>query len=151
MNLPKSPCDELGMIALAEVCPMILQVLFGRILGCWILAAVVAAAEVLPAYGRGAAPVQSVVSAARRCIRYGVVLTVGIIFATTFESVDKNWDFHLELLSYDLAAYSGYVRQAVLFGFWIGFMMVISPIVRLLDRFVPRDRVQETPVAESGS
>ena len=127
------------------------QVLFWRILGCWILAAVVAAAEVLPAYGRGAAPVQSVVSAARRCIRYGVFLTVGIIFATTFERVDKTWDFHLKPFSYDLAAYNGYVRQAVLVGFWIGFMMVISPVVRLLDRFVPNERADETPAAENGS
>lgn len=130
---------------------MTLHVLFWRIIGCWILAAVVAILEVLPAYARGARLAPSLLSAARTCIRYGIVLTVGIIFATTFESVDKNWDFHLKPLSYDLAAYSGYVRQAVLFGFWIGFMMVISPVVRLLDRFVPRDRVDETPVAESSS
>ena len=129
---------------------MTLQVLFCRILGCWILAAVVAAAEVLPAYGRGAAPVQSVGSAARRCIRYGVVLTVGIIFATTFERVDEVWDFHRKPFSY-LAAYNGYVRQAVLFGFWIGFMMVISPVVRLLDRFVPNDRADATLTAENGN
>jgi hypothetical protein len=130
---------------------MTLQVLCWRILSCWILAAVVAAAEVLPAYGRGAAPVPSVVSAARRCIRYGVVLTVGIIFTATFERVEKVWDFHLKLFSYDLAAYSGYVRQAVLFGFWIGFTIVISPVVRLLDRFVPNDRADATLTVESGN
>jgi hypothetical protein len=130
---------------------MIVQVLLGRILGCWLLAAVVAAAEVLPAYGRGAAPVHTVVSAARRCIRYGVVLTVGIIFATTFDRVDKIWDFHLKPFSYDLAAYSGYVRQAVLVGFWIGFMIVIGPVVRVLDRFVPRDRVDAALTAENGN
>jgi hypothetical protein len=130
---------------------MTLQVLFWRIVGCWIVAAVVAAAEVLPAYGRGAAPVQSVVSAARRCIRYGVVLTVGIIFATTFEHVDKMWDFHLKPFSWDLAAYSGYLRQAVLVGFWIGFMAVISPVVRLLDRFVPNVRADATLTTENGN
>jgi len=123
---------------------MTLQVLLWRIFGCWILAAVVAAAEVLPAYGRGATPGQSVVSAARRCIRYGVVLTVGIIIATTFERVDKTSDFHLKPFSWDLAAYDGYVRQAVLLGFWIGFMVVIGPVVRLLDRFVPNDRAAAT-------
>lgn len=130
---------------------MTLHVLFWRIMGCWILAAVVAAAEVLPAYGHGATPVQSVVSAARRCIRYGVVLTVGIIFASTFERVDEMWDFHLKPFSYDLAAYSGYVRQAVLVGFWIGFMIVISPVVRLLDRFVPNDQADATLTAENGN
>ena len=130
---------------------MTLQVLFWRIVGCWLLAAVVAAAEVLPAYGRGATPVQSVVSAARRCIRYGVVLTVGIVFATTFERVDKVWDFHLKPFSCDLAAYSGYVRQAVLVGFWIGFMIVISPVVQLLNRFVPNDRADATLTAENGN
>ena len=33
---------------------MTLHVLFWRIIGCWILAAVVAIPEVLPAYARGA-------------------------------------------------------------------------------------------------
>jgi hypothetical protein len=119
-----------------------MQVLVARILGCWLLAAVVAAAEVLPAYGRGAAPVQSLVSAARRCIRYGVVLTVGIVFVGMFDSIDKSWDFRLKPFSWDVAAYSEYVRQAVLVGFWIGFLVVINPVIRLLDRFVPRDPVR---------
>ena len=130
---------------------MTLQVLLWRVVGCWILAAIVAAAEVLPAYGRGAAPVQTIVSAARRCIRYGVVLTVGIVFATTFERVEEMWDFHLKPFSHDLAAYSGYVRQAVLIGFWIGFMIVISPVVRLLDRFAPNHRTDATLSAENGN
>ena len=129
---------------------MIMHVLFGRILGCWILAAVVAAAEVVPAYGRGAAPVQTIVSAARRCIRYGVVLTVGIIFVAAFDGVEKNWDFHLKPFSHDLAAYSEYVRDAVLALFWAGFMLVINPVIRLLDRFVPRDRLDATLTAENG-
>lgn len=129
---------------------MILHVLFGRILACWILAAVVAAAEVLPAYGRGGAPVQSLVSAARRCVRYGVVLTVGIIFVGMFDSIDKIWDFRLKPFSWDLTAYSDYVRDAVLVGFWIGFMVVINPVIRLLDRIVPRERGKETLTAECG-
>lgn len=130
---------------------MILQVLFWRILGCWVLAAVVAVLEVLPAYARGAALAPSLRSAARTCVRYGVVLTVGMIFAAMFESVDKNWDFRLKAFSHDLAAYSEYVRQAVLFGFVICFMIVTSLVVRLLDRFVPNDRANRTAVVQSGN
>ena len=61
------------------------------------------------------------------------------------------WDFRLKPFSWDLTAYSGYVRQAVLVGFWIGFMVVISPVVRLLDRFVPNDRADATLTAENGN
>ena len=91
----------------------------------------------------------SVVSAARRCIRYGVVLTIGIVFATSFESVENNWDFHLKPFSHDLGVYCEYVRDVVLVAFWVGFMLVISPVIRVLDRFVPRDRADATPVAEN--
>jgi hypothetical protein len=129
---------------------MILQVLFWRILGCWVLAAVVAVLEVLPAYARGAMPAPSLLSAARTCVRYGVVLTVGIVFVGMFESIDRIWDFRVKPFSYDLTAYSGYVRQAVLFGFWICFMLVTSSVFRLLNRFVPNDRAN-APAAENGT
>ena len=111
----------------------------------------VAAAEVLPAYGRGAAPVQSILSAARRCIRYGVVLTIGIIFVGMFDSIDKIWDFRFKPFSWDFTVYSEYVRDAVLAGFWIGFMLVISPVIRLLDRFVPNNRAEAKLTAENGN
>lgn len=129
---------------------MILQVLFWRIVGCWIVAAVAAALDVWRAKARGAGAVPSFASGLRIWIRYGVVLTIGMVFVAAFDSVDRAWDFHLKLFSHDLTAYSGYVSQAVLVGFVICFMMVASLVVRLLDKVVPTDLANRTPAAENG-
>jgi len=130
---------------------MILQVLLWRIVGCWIVAAVAAALDVWRASARDGMPAPSFGSGVRICIRYGVVLTIGMIFVAGFDSVDKVWDFRLKTFSYDLGAYSGYVRQAVLLGFAICFMVVSSLAGRLLDKLVPNDLANRTPTLGRGT
>jgi len=124
------------------------QLIFLRLLFCWTLAAVAAAHDVLRADARGASPAHSFLSAVRICVRYGVVLTIGVIFAAAFESVDKIWDFRVKPFSYDLTAYSEYVRQAVLVGFALCFIMVISLVNRPLDKLLPSDLANRTRAAD---
>ncbi len=124
------------------------QLIFLRLLFCWTLAAVAAAHDVWRADARGASAAHSFLSAVRICVRYGVVLTIGVIFEAMFESIDRIWDFSLKPLSYDLTAYREYVRQAVLVGFGLCFIIVISLVDRPLDRLLPNDLANRTRAAD---
>jgi hypothetical protein len=114
------------------------QLLFWSLLGCWALAVVAAAFDVLVADARGARlSAQSLLSAVRICVRYGVVLTSGVIFGTMFETINKIWDLSFKPFSYGVGL--------------ICFIMVISLVGRLLDRLLPNDPANRTPTAENGN
>jgi len=132
---------------------MTLQVLPWLLLGAWALAVVVAviklAFDVLAADARGARlPPGSLLSAVRTCVRCGVIFTSVVVFATIFETINKIWDLSFKPFSYDLTAYSGFVKKAVLTAvLWIFFIMVVRLLDRLLDKLLPNGPANGTPTA----
>jgi len=131
------------------------QVLFWLLLGCWALAVFVAVArlafDVLAADSHGARlPAGSLPSAVRSCLRCGVVFSIVVVLSTIFKIIDDSWDFSFEPFSYDLTAYSGSVKRAVIgAGFFICFLVVNSLVNRLLDKFLPNDPANLTPTVEN--
>ena len=131
------------------------QLLFWLLLGCWALAVIVAVArlafDVLAADAHGARlPAGSLPSAARSCLRCGVVFSIVVVLSTIFKTIDDSWDFSFEPFSYDLTAYSGSVKQAVIgAGFFICFLVSYSLINRILHKFLPNDPANLTPTVEN--
>jgi len=136
---------------------MIWQAFHWLLLGAWALAAVVTAIQfafdALAADARGARlPARSLLSAVRLFIRCGVIFSTVVVFAAIFDTVDRIWDFSFKPLSYDLTAYSGFVKKALLGAvLWIGFIMVVRLLDRLLDRFLPNGPADRTPTAQNSS
>ena len=71
--------------------------------------------------------------------RYGVLFTTSILVVAAFDQLGTVWDFRLKLFSWDLEAYREYVRQAVLVGFLIIFVMATSLLVRLMNKVLSID------------
>jgi hypothetical protein len=129
------------------------QSLFWLLLGCWALAVVVTvfklAFDVLAADARGARlPARWLASAGRTFVRCGVMFTSLVVFAAIAKTIDENWDLSLKPFSYDLTAYSGSVKQAVLsVGVFICLMMINRFLDRLLDKVLPNGPANRTPTA----
>lgn len=108
-----------------------------QLVACWIFAAVAAAREVWR--GRDAMPAPSFRSGVQIWFRYGALLTTGILVVAAFDHLGTVWDFRLKLFSWDLEAYREYVRQAVLVGFAVVFVMASSLVVRLMNKVLSVD------------
>jgi hypothetical protein len=133
------------------------QSLFWLLLGSWALAVVVTvfklAFDVLAADARGAKlPAGSLRSAVRTCVRCGVMFTSLVVFAAIAKTIDEIWDLSLKPFSYDLTAYSGSVKQAVLsVGVFICLMMVNWLLDRFLDKLLPDGQANRTPTVENSN
>ena len=119
------------------------QSLVWLLLGCWALAAVAAvfklALDALAADARNAKlPAGWRLSAVRTFIRCGVFFTSLVVFAAIAKTIDETWRLSLKLFSYDLTAYGGSVKQAVLcLGVFICLAMINRLLDRLLDKLLP--------------
>jgi hypothetical protein len=61
-----------------------------------------------------------------------------VVFAAIAQTIEEIWDLSLKLFSYDLTAYSGSVKQAVLsVGVFICLAMINRLLDRLLDKLLP--------------
>jgi hypothetical protein len=73
-----------------------------------------------------------------------------VVFAAIARTIDEIWDLRLEPFSYDLTAYSGSVKQAVLsVGVFICLAMINRLLVRQLDKLLPNGPANRTPTAGS--
>src|SRR5215475_1529147 len=104
---------------------MTLLVVFWLILGGWAIAAVLAliklAFAALAADARGARlAARSLLAVLRNPILFGVMATSVVLFTAMFRAINKMWHLGFTLFSYDLTAYNGPIKHAVLVaGVWI--------------------------------
>jgi hypothetical protein len=136
---------------------MTLQVVFWVVLGGWAVAAVLGliqvAFAVLAADAPGAGlPARSLLPALRNPVRFGVMFTSVVVFYAIFRAINETWDLSFTLFSYDLTAYSGTVKQAVLVaGVWICSAIAFKFVDRLLDQLLPNEPANQTPPAENSN
>ena len=134
---------------------MPLQVIFWLVLGGWAIAAVLGlmklAFAALAADARGAKlPARSLLPALRNPILFGVMATSVVVFSAMFHAINKTWHLSFTLFSYDLTAYNGSVKQAVLVaGVWICSAIVFTLVDTLLDKFLPTEPANATPTADN--
>jgi hypothetical protein len=134
---------------------MTLQVVFWLILGGWAVAAVLGLIQLafaaLAADARGIRlPARSLPAALRNPVRFGVIFTSVAVFSAIFQAINESWDLSFKLFSYDLTAYSGSVKEAVLVaGVWICSAIVFTFVDRFLDRRLPP--ADRTPTAQDSN
>ena len=106
-----------------------------QLVACWIFAAVAAAHDLWRR--RDTVPAPSFQSAVQNWLRYGALFTTAILVVAAYDHLATVWDFRIKLFSWDLEAYRDYVRQAVLAGFVIIFVIAAGLVSRLADRLLP--------------
>ncbi len=131
------------------------RVVFWLILGAWAPAAVVGLIQLafaaLAADARGARlPARSLLPALRNPIRFGVICTSVVVFSAIFQAINEAWDLGFTPLSYDVRAYSGTVKTVVLVaGVWICSAIVFKLVDRRLDKLLPNEPANRTPMTGS--
>jgi hypothetical protein len=71
-----------------------------------------------------------------------------MVFGAIAKAIDEIWDLSLEPFSYDLTAYSGSVKRAVLSA---GVFVCLVMINRLLDKLLPDGPANRAPTAEDSN
>jgi hypothetical protein len=72
-----------------------------------------------------------------------------MVFSAIAKAIDEIWDLSLEPFSYDLTAYSGSVKRAVLSaGVFVGLVMINRLLDTLLNRPLPNVPANRTPTVE---
>jgi hypothetical protein len=95
-------------------------------------------------------PAGWLLSAVRTFVRCSFFFTSLLVFAAIAKTIDETWDLSLKPFSYDLTAYSGSVKEAVLsVGVFICLAMINRLLDGFLDKLLPNSPANRTPTVEN--